>query len=388
MAVRGNPWAPQQPNMTNVTRRINQSSQTSIARVGDPTRRRSVLLVVNPSASGVTARNRVVIQNALAAEHTLEVAETHRRGHATRFAQGAAARGFDVVISLGGDGTVNEVANGLVGTNTALGVLPGGSTNVFARQLGFTNDPEPATEELLSGLRTNNLRRIGLGNVNGRYFCFHVGMGFDAAVVAQVERFGTLKRWLGHPLFATAALHTWIRGYDRKRPAFSVEVAGRPKTNHLSSVKDAAPDQAQPVGTVKAAGWAFLTKFRPPEAAISVAVTDGFFAVALNLDPYTFLGSRPLSMTKDATLDRPLALVTLKTLKLAPTLKAVARAISGKGLGNLPGVEIRTDLHGFTVRGRRPFPWQVDGDYLGDTDLLEFSYLPDAISLVLPGQHR
>jgi diacylglycerol kinase family enzyme len=369
--------------MTNVTRRPVQNSPASINRVGSASNRRNVLLVVNPSASGVTARNRVVIQNAIAAEHTLEVAETHRRGHATRFAQGAATRGIDLVISLGGDGTVNEVANGLAGTQTALGVLPGGSTNVFARQLGFTNDPEAATEELLSGLRTQQLRRIGLGNVNGRYFCFHVGMGFDAAVVARVEKFGTLKRWLGHPLFAYAALHTWVRGYDRKRATFSVEVAGRPTSPHLASVKE----ETQPSSSIRAVGRAatkVFTKLRP-EVGIPIAVTDGFFAVALNLDPYTFLGSRPLSLTSAATLDRALSLVTFKTLRLRPTLKAVRSAYRGTGLSDLAGVDIRPDLHGFTVRGRRPFPWQVDGDHLGDTDLLEFSYVPDAMTLVLPG---
>ncbi len=373
--------------MTNVTRRPQHLVSGQMTRVGSATNRRNVLLVVNPSASGVTARNRVVIQNAIAAEHTLEVAETHRRGHATRYAQGAAARGIDLVISLGGDGTLNEVANGLVGTDTALAVLPGGSTNVFARQLGFTNDPETATEELLSGLRTQRLRRIGLGNVNGRYFCFHVGMGFDAAVVERVEKFGTLKRWLGHPLFAYAALDTWMRGYDRRHPTFSVEVAGRPSSPHLASVKD----DDEPAGSVKAVGRAAsraATKVRTllrPEANIPIAVTDGFFAVALNLDPYTFLGSRPLSLASEATLDRPLALVTLKTLKLVPTLRTVIAAFKGVGLAGIESVDVRTDLYGFTVRGRRPFPWQVDGDHLGDTDLLEFSYVPDAITLVLPG---
>ncbi len=375
--------------MTNVTRRPSpkhkgQPNSGPISRVGSPSNRRNVLLVVNPSASGVTARNRVVIQNAIAAEHTLEVCETHRRGHATRFAQSAASRGVDLVISLGGDGTVNEVVNGLAGTDTALGVLPGGSTNVFARQLGYTNDPETATEELLSGLRLNLTRRIGLGNVNGRYFCFHVGMGFDAAVVARVERFGTLKRWLGHPLFAYAAVHTWVRGYDRKRATFSVEVAGRPSAPHLASVKD-EPDST---GLVRAAGRAatkaVLSRIRP-EAAIPVAVTEGFFAVALNLDPYTYLGSRPLSLSPAATLDRPLSLVVLKNLKFRSTITAVMKALSGEGLNDLPGVDVRTDLYGFTVRGRRPFPWQVDGDHLGDTDLLEFSWVPDSVSLALPG---
>ncbi len=299
-------------------------------------------MIINPSASGVTARNRVVIQNAISAEHDLEVSETHRRGHATRFAQGAAARGFDVVVSVGGDGTVNEVTNGLAGSSTLLGVLPGGSTNVFARQLGFTNDPEAATEQLLAGLRRSEHQRIGLGKVNGRYFCFHVGMGFDAAVVAHVERFGTLKRWLGHPLFAYAGVRTWVRGYDRKRPAMSVEVNdGRTRV-------------------------------------------DGFFAVAIKIDPYSFVGPKPISFAPAATTASPLSVVVLTSLGLVPIVRALSLAVRGGDIAKVSSVTRLDGLHGFTVRGHRPFPWQIDGDYLGDTDVLDFSYEPDCLSLVKP----
>src|SRR5688500_1023085 len=111
-----------------------------------------VLLVVNPSASSVTARGRVVIQKALSADHEVTMAETSRRGHAARLAQGAAADGVDVVVVLGGDGTLNEAANGLAGTPTALGVLPGGSTNVFARTIGMANEPIEATGQLLAAM--------------------------------------------------------------------------------------------------------------------------------------------------------------------------------------------------------------------------------------------
>ena len=359
--------------MTNVTFR----GPTNVDGI-DPRSRRHLLLVVNPSASGVTARNRVVIQNALASEHELEVVETHRRGHATRFAQGAASRGVDVVIALGGDGTVNEVANGLVRSQTALGVLPGGSTNVFARQLGFDNEPVAATDQLLAGLRSGTARRIGLGNVNGRYFCFHVGMGFDAAVVAKVESFGQLKRWLGHPLFLYAAVSTWVRGYDRKRPHFTAEVAGTPRPSVLAE----RPRDA--LGAVRNAARAISSRLRP--ADIPVVTIDGYFAVALNVDPYTYLGPRPLSLAPQATIDTPLTLVTLKTLALAPTIRSVAMALrDGSRVHTMPGIDVREHLHGFTVRGRRPFPWQVDGDHLGDTDLLEFRWEPEAMALVLPG---
>lgn len=303
-----------------------------------------ILFIVNPAASGVTARGRVVIQNALAASHDLTVAETKRRGHATRLAQGAAATGVDVVVSLGGDGTVNEVANGLVRSSTALAVLPGGSTNVFARTLGLINEPVEAINQILSALARRSIRRVGLGSVNGRFFCFHVGMGYDAAVVEQVEKRGQLKRYLGHPLFAYAAIDTWLRRYDRKRAVFRVE---------------------------------FPT---PDDAPI-----ESFFSVCLNTDPYTFLGSRPLSLIPEVGLDSPLGLVSFTSFGLPSMLRAVIAAIKGGGrLARQPHVEVRANLHAFTVHAHRPFPWQVDGDHLGDADVLEFRWEPTVLDLVVP----
>ncbi len=136
-----------------------------------------VLLLVNSSASSVTPRTRVVIRKALSADHDVEVAETNRRDHATSLARGAAHDGVDVVVVLGGDGTLNEAANGLAGSDTALATLPGGSTNVFARTIGLPNDPIEATSDLLDALARGSIRPVGLGNVNGRYFLFHTGRG-------------------------------------------------------------------------------------------------------------------------------------------------------------------------------------------------------------------
>ncbi len=302
-----------------------------------------VLLLVNSSASSVTARSRVVIQKALSADHDVTLAETSRRGHATRLAQGAAATGTEVVVVLGGDGTLNEAANGLAGSSCALAPLPGGSTNVFARTIGLPNDPIEATGELLGALADGSIRRIGLGSVNGRYFLFHVGMGFDAAVVAQVERRSGLKRYAGHPLFVYAGFDTWIRHYDRSRPRFSVRLAD---------------------GTV---------------------VDDGYLSICLNTNPYTYLGNRPLNLAPEATLDRGLALVTLRTLAFARTMRIIGSALgSGKHLRNDRWTDYRHDLGEVTVTGYGPFPYQVDGDHLGDTELLVLRHEPEVLDLVMP----
>jgi diacylglycerol kinase family enzyme len=300
-----------------------------------------LLLIVNSSASSVTARARVVIRKALSADHDVTVAETNRRGHATRLAQGAAAEGVDVVVVLGGDGTLNEAANGLAGSETALAALPGGSTNVFARTIGLPNDPIEATGVLLDALQRGAVERVGLGSVNGRYFLFHVGMGYDAEVVAQVERRSSLKRYAGHPLFVWAAVSTWFRHYDHSRPRFAVHLVGHQ------------------------------------------VVDDAYFAIAANTNPYTFLGNRPLDIAPDATLERGLALVTIRSLSLPAILRTAAGALRGhRQLHRLRSTDYRTDLSSFVVEGYGPFPYQVDGDHLGDTLRLEFRHEPGILKLV------
>ncbi len=302
-----------------------------------------ILLVVNSAASSVTARAKVVIHKALSADHEVTLAETSRRGHATRLAQGAAATGVDLVIALGGDGTLNEAANGLVGTSTALAPLPGGSTNVFARTLGLPDDPVEATGALLDALSRQSIRRVGLGSANGRYFLFHCGIGFDAAVVEQVERRGQLKRWAGHPLFIWSAIDTWLRHVDRRRPGFSVDYPG------------------------------------------GESVPDGYFTIVFNTNPYTFLGNRPFDVAPDATLDRPLTVVTIRSLRLDRIASVSAAALrGGKGVRKVRKVDYRPDIREVDVTGYRPFPYQVDGDFLGYVPSLRFRWEPDIIDLVVP----
>jgi len=309
-----------------------------------------VLLLVNSSASSVTARTRVVIRKALSADHDVTLTETNRRGHATRLAQGAAADGTDVVVVLGGDGTLNEAANGLARTATALAALPGGSTNVFARTIGLPNDPIEATGDLLEALERHAIRRVGLGWVNGRYFLFHVGMGYDAAVVAQVERRSGLKRYAGHPLFVYAAFATWFRHFDAKRAQFAVRFRGGSDSPSAEEVID-----------------------------------DGRFALCLNTNPYTFFGNRPLDIAPEAVLDRGLVSVTIRSMNFVQILRiAVAALRGGDRLRRLPYVDLRTDLSRLEVVGHGPFPYQVDGDYLGETERLEFRHEPAVLDLVLP----
>jgi diacylglycerol kinase family enzyme len=317
-------------------------SREEFGRTGDTVNGLRLLLIVNSFASSVTARTTVVVQQTLGAVADVTTVETNRRGHATRFAQDAASRGVDVVAVLGGDGTLNEAANGIAGSDTALAVLPGGSTNVFARIVGLPNDPVAAANVVADGVKRDSIRRVGLGSVNRRYFCFHTGIGFDAAVVGRVERQASLKRWAGHPLFVYAALATWLRGYDRRHPHFQVTFAD------------------------------------------GSAVADGYFTIVLNTNPYTYLGNRPLSLAPAADLDRGLVAITFRSLSVTAVLGTVARALRGRPVEPTRHIDMRTDLGGLNVRSDAPFPYQVDGDFLGDTRRLTFRHEPDVLDLVVP----
>ena len=161
----------------------------------------------------------------------VQVAETKRHGHATHVARGAVHEGYDVVVAMGGDGTLNEVANGLAGSRVPLGILPGGGTNVFARSLGIPEDLFEASAILLEAANAEP-RRIPLGRADGRYFVFTCGMGFDGAIVRTVERRQRLKK-AGGELFYLWSGVLAFRRYDRRSPHLTVswgpELEHRPR---------------------------------------------------------------------------------------------------------------------------------------------------------------
>ena len=168
-------------------------------------------------------------------------------------------------------------------------------------------------------------------------------MGFDAAVIEQVERRSGLKRWAGHPLFVCGGVATWFRHYDRSRPGFSVE-------------------------------------FKDGET-----IADGYLAICQNTNPYTFLGNRPLNLNPAAALERPLTLATFRRLDPITVLGVIASAAGfGPPLGRFRRLVRRDDLDGFTLHGNWALPYQVDGDHLGTAEEFVFRYEPEALGLVMP----
>ena len=302
------------------------------------------LVVVNPRATAMSSRERDVLAHALGSETDLEVAETENRGHAAALACRAMRNSTDVVVALGGDGTVNEVINGLLTDGVhdripALGVVPAGSTNVFVRALGLPNDPIEATGALLEGLRSGNYRPVSIGMADDRYFCFAAGLGFDAAVVHGVERQRRKGKRSTHVLYARVGVAEFFRG-DRRHPRLHVEL---------------------PDGT---------------------RYDDVYFTIVANADPWTFVGNRPLHPTPDTNFDDGLGLYGRRRMGVAGMLWSMARLSGDDPRVGHRGAHVLHDLEGLTVLADEAVPFQVDGDALGTREKVTFRSIPRAIRVV------
>lgn len=300
-------------------------------------------LLVNPVASSVSGRNLVLLKKVLGKDHELVVHETSRQGHATRLAHRSYREGCDAVFTLGGDGTINEAANGLLDTPCPVAPLPGGSTNVFARAIGYPNNAVTAASLALAALEAGSIIRAGVGMADDRAFLFHVGAGFDAAVVNQVESRGTMKRIAGHPWFLACAVSTWLK-QSRLKDGFTADFSNG---THLEGLR---------------------------------------LAVTLNTNPYTFLGDRPLDLAPEATLTSELSVVALSSLSLNRLLPAAKLALfpDDEGLPNRGALHHLRDITSVTYSGTTPFRYQLDGEPHPPVNSLTVSYRPDALSVVVP----
>lgn len=308
-----------------------------------------ILVVVNPYATGTTPRQRDVLAHALASEGELEVVETANRGHAAALACRAMRNGTDVVVALGGDGTVNEIVNGLLTDGVhpqvpKLGVVPAGSTNVFARALDLPENPFEATGALLAALRSGSYRAVSMGRADlgegvTRWFTFTAGMGFDAAVVSAVERHRRRGRRSTHVLYARAGVREYLTS-DRRHPKVHVEL---------------------PDGTV----------------------LDGvFFAIVTNTDPWTFIGNRALHPTPYTTFDSGLGLYARRRMGAPGMLLSLARLSGESPHVGRRGAWVHHDLDRVVLRADEPLPVQVDGDYLGTRDRLSLHGVLRAVRIV------
>jgi diacylglycerol kinase family enzyme len=301
-------------------------------------------LVVNPEATSTTPAGRDVIAHALASDVKLEIAETGHRGHASALAAQAVTDRVDLVVTHGGDGTINEVVNGMLtgraqGDVPMLGVVPGGSANVFAGALGLPRDPLEATHRLLQAIELGHSRWVGLGRAAGRWFTFNAGLGWDAAVVARVERSRAKGRDASPFLYTQSALTSYV--HERRHPReLTVELPGR-----------------EPMSDVR-------------------------LAFVCNTDPWTYLRSRPVRLNRGASFDRGLGLFALRSLRFGTVMRHVAQILTDSDTrgGNLVR---RDDVEQLRVLCAEPTPLQVDGDLLGDRTEVTFESVPRAIRVVV-----
>jgi diacylglycerol kinase family enzyme len=314
------------------------------------------LLIVNPRATSTTTAGLDFIVRALSARADLETVETRYRGHARDIAAAAVSQGVDAVLVLSGDGTINEVVNGLMQAAAprpgdvpsapaqrlpAIAALPGGNANVFIRALGVPGDLPAAVDYVGSRLATRATRTIGLGLAGDRYFTFNAGMGWDAEVVRAVEDRRAHGRRASSALYIWTALRQYYLATDRRQPSLTLKAGSGAAVDSLAD------------------------------------------AIITNTTPWTYVGRHPMSPTPDASFNTGLDLFGLRRLRTITTLNSLrqmarrsGRPPSGKD------VVILHDEAELTIYSQRPVTLQVDGEYVGEPESVTFRSIPEALRVI------
>jgi diacylglycerol kinase family enzyme len=302
-----------------------------------------VVLIANPYASRFSWRQRDRVVAALAAEHKVEAVATSHPGQGTALARQAVAAGAELVAVLGGDGTVNEVVNGLRESPTPLGLLGGGRVNVLARGLGLPADPDRATALLLRLLAVGApARRLTLGIAGERCFVLNAGLGLGGAIVREVERRQRAKQLYGDRAYLAAGLKSLLVDQDRDTPHLTVH----------------------------------LDRGRPP--------LRGFFALVANGDPFTYLGRRPFRPMPAASWEDGLDLLVGQTMATRWLARGLTGMLAPNPRSGYRGLPVLHDEDGFSLESDIPLAFQLDGEYLGDRTSVRFGCIRSALEVVAP----
>ena len=324
------------------------SAQLRSLRRRKPHKKR-MLLIVNPYATTVSDRLKNLVVYALQGRFDVEAVSTQAQNHATEIGREAQDGGYDVVVAFGGDGTLNEVANGLAGSDLPVAILPGGSTNVVCRTLGMPNDVVDATEHLLTLADDWQPRKIDLGIVDDRYFVFSCGVGLDASVVKRVDRNPTLKGNAGPYYYSWAGISSFYRKYLLNPVRVRTTVDG-----------------AEPV--------------------------EGITTIVQNSDPFTYFTTHPIRVCEGIAIDD--GTLSIGVLKRAaqrdmPTLITRLFSESKPAARHKQVVHFDDVTHAVVETASlakdgsvRPFPLQVDGDYIGERERIELRVAPSALTIV------
>ena len=297
------------------------------------------LLVTNLTARTVSARLKQVIVKALSADLKLEVADTEARHHATELARDAVDRGFDLVIVFGGDGTMNEVANALVGTETSLALLPGGLANVMCRTLGIPIDIVEATGYLLNRIQAGTTRRINVGKMDERYFVMSCGIGLDAATVRRVEENPTAKRRYRDWFFIYSAFRSALGEYRGMQPY----------------IKVSADDLSE----------------------------DVVLAIVSNIPQLTYFKRWPVTITPKASLETGLDLLGMRRFPMRYIPPLFWSTLRSRSHVDWKQMIYRHDIARVSLKSEgNTFPIQVDGEFVGERRELEISLVPNGLSIL------
>ncbi|MGH2983158.1 MAG: diacylglycerol/lipid kinase family protein [Solirubrobacterales bacterium] len=310
--------------------------------------KKRMLIIVNPYATTVSDRLKNLVVYALQARYDVEAVDTEASEHAIEIGREARDGGYDIVVAFGGDGTLNEVVNGLAGTNVPVSVLPGGSTNVVCRTLGIPNDVVDATEHLIGLADDFHPRKVDLGRCNGRHFVFACGVGLDASVVRRVDAHPQLKARARYWYYTWAAITAFYSEYLRDPVRLELEMEDEK--------------------------------------------IEGVTAIAQNSDPFTYFADIPIRIAEQIALDDGrLSLAVLRRAVQRDMVPIAARVLSKRlrvarhrQVETVEGVREATVRSITTEEGGnvRPLPVQVDGDYIGEYTEMRFSVAPGALTLV------
>jgi diacylglycerol kinase family enzyme len=304
-----------------------------------------VLVVVNRFATAHDPRVQRELVRFLSRDHEVDVLTTTHRGNGSDIAATAASDGAQAVVAYGGDGTANEVINGLLRNGPgpdvpAIGVVPAGSTNVFVRALGLPNDPQLALERLAGALKFGSRRPVSLGLADDRWFCFASGLGFDAAIVHAVEAARRRGKRSTHLLYTRLGVQEFFTS-DRRHPRARVEL---------------------PDGSV---------------------LPDIYFTIVANCDPWTFAGPLPLRPTPNTTFETGLGLYARRRMGLPGMLYSMGRLMGTSAHIGERGAFLAEDLDRVTVLADEPLPFQIDGDAVDTRTKVSFRSVPAAIRVVM-----
>ncbi len=312
------------------------------------------LLIANPQATSTSAGMRDVITRALGHEIDLEVVTTTHRGHAEHLA--SESSGLDLLITLGGDGTINEAVNGMLNSGHTdlpmLAAIPGGSANVMARALGFPNDAIEATGMILESLRTDASHDVGLGNAHftqletgedrSHWFTINAGVGIDADVIASMEAQRAAGRAASPTRYVWTAAQQYFGDVGRRGPSpMSLQLPGEDPIEGLAMV------------------------------------------IIQNTAPWTFFGPFAINPCPRASFDLALDVFAPHSLAPLPAARFGLRMLRGSRSGAVPGqLTLLHDAQAFAIRSEEPTGLQLDGDFMGHIDSVYFQHTPHALRIV------